>query len=62
VQSRFEKYDMMLIEYVLECLHKNTTKVKNIRSYLLTALYNAPTTMNSYYKAEVNHDFYGTGS
>jgi hypothetical protein len=62
VQSRFEKYDKMLIEYVLECLHKNTTKVKNIRSYLLTALYNAPTTMNSYYKAEVNHDFYGTGS
>jgi hypothetical protein len=60
VQSRFEKYDMELIQYVCECLRNNTTKVKNIRSYLLTTLYNAPTTISSYYQAEVNHDMYGS--
>ena len=37
----------------------NTTKVKNIRSYLLTTLYNAPNTIDSYYQAEVNHDLHG---
>ena len=37
----------------------NTTKVRNIKSYLLAALYNAPATMDSYYRAEVNHDLYG---
>ena len=38
---------------------KNTTKVGNIKAYLLAALYNAPATMDSYYRAEVNHDLYG---
>lgn len=47
------------MEYVLECLRNNTTKVRNIRSYMLTTLYNAPVTCSNYYKAEVNHDFYG---
>ena len=45
------------IEYVLDCMKKNTTKVKNIKKYLLAALFNASTTMGSYYQAEVNHDF-----
>ena len=44
------------IEYVLECMDKNTTKVRNIKQYLLAALFNAPSTIGSYYKAEVNHD------
>lgn len=47
------------IQYVLECMKSNTTKVRNIRNYLLTALYNAPTTIEHYYQAEVNHDLYG---
>lgn len=47
------------IRYVLECLEKNTTKIRNIKKYLLTALYNAPNTIDSYYRAEVNHDLYG---
>lgn len=47
------------IQYVLECLHKNTTKVRNIRAYLLACLFNAPSTINSYYRAEVNHDMHG---
>ena len=44
------------IEYVLHCMSGNTTKVKNIKKYLLAALFNAPSTMNGYYQAEVNHD------
>ena len=59
VRSRFEKIDFHTMEYVLECLRNNTTKVRNIRSYMLTTLYNAPVTCSNYYKAEVNHDFYG---
>ncbi|MEQ2593912.1 DUF6017 domain-containing protein [Coprococcus aceti] len=42
-----------------DLLQNNTTKVRNIRSYMLTTLYNAPVKCSNYYKAEVNHDFYG---
>ena len=59
VKSRFMKLNYSHIEYVLFCLNRNTTKVGNIKAYLLTALYNAPATINSYYQAEVNHDMYG---
>lgn len=47
------------IRYVLESLDETTTRVRNIRQYLLTALYNAPLTINSYYDALVRHDLYG---
>ncbi len=60
VKSRFLKINSSHIEYILECLDRNTTKVRNIKSYLMTTLYNAPATINSYYTAEVNHDLYGT--
>ena len=50
------------IEYVLNCLKQNTTYVRNIRRYLLAALFNAPSTMDCYYTALVNHDLYGGGS
>ena len=56
VRSRFLKLDFSHIEYVLHCLKKNTTKVKNIRKYLLAALFNAPATIEGYYQSEVNHD------
>ena len=59
VKSRFLKVNFSHVEYVFDCLDSNTTKVRNIKSYLLAALYNAPTTMDSYYRAEVNHDLYG---
>lgn len=59
VKSRFMKLDSSHIQYVFECIDKNTTKIRNIKSYLLTTLYNAPTTMSHYYTAEVNHDLYG---
>ena len=56
VKSKFLKLDAGHIEYVMNCFLKNTTKVRNIKKYLLTALFNAPTTIGSYYQAEVNHD------
>ncbi|WP_313523842.1 DUF6017 domain-containing protein [Anaerotignum sp.] len=59
VKSRFLKLDSSHLEYVFDSLSKNTTKVHNIKAYLLTSLYNAPVTMSSYYSALVNHDLYG---
>lgn len=56
VKSRFSKLDISHIEYVLECMNHNITNIKNIKKYLLAALYNAPTTIDSYYKARVQHD------
>ena len=56
VRSRFLKLGYEHIEYVLDCLDSNTTKVKNIKKYLLAVLFNAPSTMKGYYHAEVNHD------
>lgn len=59
VKSRMLKLDASHIEYALECIDKNLSKIHNIKSYLLTTLYNAPATINSYYQAEVNHQLYG---
>ena len=59
VKSRLLKLDSEHINYVIECMQKNATKVKNIRSYLLTALYNSYETLDHYYRAEVNYDLYG---
>lgn len=59
VKGKLLKLSYEHIQYVLECLHKNTTKVRNIRAYLLACLFNALSTINSYYRAEVNHDMYG---
>lgn len=61
VKSRFLKLTYSHIEYVLFSLHRNTSKVANIKAYLLTTLYNSFMTMNHYYQAEVNHDLYGGG-
>lgn len=59
VKSRFLHLNDSHIGYVLSCLKKNTTQVRNIRAYLLTSLYNSLSTMSSYYQAEVNHDVFG---
>ena len=56
VKSKFLKLNSMHIEYVLNCMKSNTSKVRNIKKYLLAALFNAPTTISGYYQAEVNHD------
>ena len=59
VKKKFLMLTYSHIEYVLHCMRSNTTKVKNIKKYLLAALFNAPSTMNGYYQAEVNHDMPG---
>lgn len=55
VKNRFMKLNFMHIQYVISSMKKNTTEIKNIKKYLLAALYNAPATMQGYYQAEVNH-------
>ena len=45
------------VEYIFECLSKTSTRVGNIKAYLLTVLFNATATMHSYYDAQVRHDF-----
>ena len=57
VKGRLMKLNAFSIRYVLSCLKENDTDVKNIKQYLLAALYNAPTTISPYYQAKVNHDF-----
>ena len=63
VKSQIAKLNSSLnsshIQYVMDCLKENTTDVRNIKQYLLAALYNAPTTISPYYQAKVNYDFYG---
>ena len=61
VKSRFLKLNSSHIAYVMERMKETTTKITNVRAYLITALYNAPSTMNHYYQQEVQHDMYGGG-
>ena len=57
VRKRFLELDSSHLEYVIDSLKQTTTKIHNIRAYLLTALYNAPVTIGPYYSAAVRHDF-----
>ncbi len=59
IKSRFLKLNAEHIRFVFDCLKENTTKIRNIKQYLLTTLYNAPITIGNYYSALVNHDLYG---
>jgi len=59
VKSRLMKLDSSHIQYVLACLKENTTDIKNMKQYLLTALFNAYVTISPYYQAKVNYDFSG---
>ena len=58
VKSRLLKVGYEHIQYVFFSLDRSTSKVKNIRQYMLTVLYNAPATINQFYDAEVRHDMY----
>ena len=60
VKERLNQIDDEIMKFVLDCLKMNTTKVRNIRQYLLTTLYNAPVTIGSHFTSLVNHDLYGT--
>ena len=59
VKSQFCKLNAGHIQFVMDSMHENTSRVRNIRKYLLSVLYNASMTMDSYYSALVNHDLYG---
>ena len=56
VKSKFLKLNSSHIEFVLDCMQKNTTKIRNIKQYLRAVLFNAPSTIDSYYTALVAHD------
>ena len=60
VKSKFLKLNSSHIEFVLDCMRENTTKVRNIKQYLKAVLFNAPSTIDSYHTALVNHDLYGS--
>ena len=56
VKSKLLKLNSSHIEFVMDCMRENTTKIRNIKKYLLAVLFNAPSTMGSYYTALVAHD------
>ena len=61
VKSKFLKLNSSHLQYVIGSMQNTTAKIGNIRAYMVTALYNAPNTMNHYYQQEVQHDMYGGG-
>ena len=61
VKSKFLKLNSSHLLYVIECMQNTTSKITNIKAYMITALYNAPNTMNHYYQQAVQHDMYGGG-
>jgi len=61
VKAKFLKLNSSHLEYVIGCMKKNTSKISNIKAYMITTLYNAPSTINHYYQQEVQYDLYGGG-
>ena len=61
VKSKFLKLNSSHLNYVIGCMKNTTTKITNIKAYMVTTLYNAPSTINHYYQQEVQHDMYGGG-
>lgn len=61
VKNRFMKFHYPHMEYVMYCLKRSSSKVENIRAYLLTTLYNATMTIENFYRSEVHHDQYKNG-
>lgn len=56
VKAKFMKLNSSHIEFALDCMRENTTKIRNIKQYLRVVLFNAPSTINNYYTALVAHD------
>jgi len=56
VKAKFLRLNSGHLEFMLDCLNKNTTEIRNIKKYLLAVLFNAPSTIDSYYTALVAHD------
>lgn len=62
VKSRLLKLNGEHIRFVFDALRENTTRVRNVKQYLLAVLYNAPVTMENHYAAQANYDLYGSGA
>lgn len=56
VKSKLLKLTSEHIEYVIDCMRENTSDIRNIKKYLLAVLFNAPSTIDSYYTTKVHHD------
>jgi len=59
VTKRFMDINSEHIKYIIECVSSNTTRIANIKQYMLATIFNAPITIDSYYTTRVNHDLYG---
>ena len=57
VKSKFMKLDSSHIQYAMDSMKRTTTKIHNIKKYMMATLFNAPSTIVGYYQAEVNHDW-----
>ena len=60
-KAKYLKLNSSYLNYVIDCMKNTTTKIANIKAYMVTTLYNAPNTINHYYQQEVQHDMYGGG-
>lgn len=58
VRDRFLQIDPMHLEYIMDSLDENPSDIRNIRAYLITTIFNAPTTISQYYRSKVNHDMH----
>lgn len=58
VRAKFLKLNSSHLQYVMRSMRETTAKITNMKAYMITALYNAPSTMNHYYQQEVNHEIY----
>ena len=56
LKAKFMKLNSSHIEFVMDCMRENTTKIRNIKQYLRAVLFNAPSTIDNYYTALVAHD------
>jgi hypothetical protein len=56
VKSKFMKLNSGHLEFVMDCMKQNTTEIRSIKKYLLAVMFNAPSTIDSYYTALVAHD------
>ena len=61
VKAKYLKLNSSHLNYVIDCMKNTTTKIANIKAYMVTTLYNAPNTINHYYQQKVQHDMYGGG-
>ena len=60
VKTRFLKLNSSHLVYAIQCMQNTTSKIANIKGYMLTALYNAPNTMKHYYQQAVLSNFKST--